>query len=142
MINKKIMGLAQLIKNHLHINREKIDLPFIYDFPKNSCEIASIVLGLSIIRVCQKSNLYIISGYCKNSDEYHYWLESDDLIIDITCSQFLNIEDVCFSPETYPLSKKYNNIEKVIFKNYINSNDLYLLNIDAINKVIINAIHT
>ncbi len=71
-----------------------------YDFPKNWCELAAIVLARQVARTFEVSDVSICHGY---SEEYgnHFWVRVLDAYeIDITLDQFdfTNKPVLCYSP--------------------------------------------
>lgn len=74
-------------------------------YPKDYCEESSIILN-SILKKEGIENFKLTRG-TNIDNKYHFWLESDSLIIDITAHQFESISApiILVSKNEYPLNK-------------------------------------
>ena len=57
-------------------------------FPQNCCVITSHLLARYLIRYCEVNRAVSIVHGAHPKDGWHFWVEVDDLVIDITSDQF------------------------------------------------------
>ena len=72
-----MIELAKNVRAYLLENKDSIELPFIYKFPKDCCETTSIVLAAAIQKHHPENNAQVSIAYDRNNDEWHYWLETE-----------------------------------------------------------------
>ena len=80
------------------IDFESKRIPFIHDFPNNCCEHASYLLGATLKEVYPHENISLLAG--KYLNQTHYWLSTDQLIIDITINQFFLYKNPVYAQKT------------------------------------------
>lgn len=88
-----------------------IDAPFLYSYPYSCCDIISTHLSF-ILKY--KYDVRIAKAYNKNNDEWHYWLEMEGLVLDLTAHQFpqYNAPLICLIPS--PLERQFKDVERVL----------------------------
>lgn len=123
-----VMILAEKVYSFFCQYKDKIDLPWFSGFPKNCCEGASVFLGKAIKEAIPNSNIFYVKGESLDGDS-HYWIEVNDLVIDITIEQFEGISSPVYSVVNHPLSNKFKTTQKIdintAFKEYDGTNDTY-----------------
>jgi hypothetical protein len=79
----------------------------IQTFPRNYCEEVSSIL-LSILEEEEYSNFKMMRG-TNTDDAHHFWLESENSIIDLTAHQFDDINEPfkLIDKSVYPLNKEF-----------------------------------
>jgi hypothetical protein len=115
-VSRKVRQLFELAK-------EDIELPFFSTFPKNSCEGASIFLGMILKEKYPTARIDYVKGYSKNRG-MHFWLEVDGKVFDVTADQFPQIESPIWAAEYHPLSEMYPNVERVEINKAFELSDL------------------
>lgn len=72
---------------------------FSSNFPINACKHASMLLCYHLFKKDYNKPLFLVFGVSKtrNGEVGHWWIESEDLLIDITADQFNLIEDCVLS---------------------------------------------
>lgn len=66
----------------------KIEAPFIHGFPQSCCELISVHLGLMLEKANPHQKVQVVKAYNRSSDEWHFWVEVDSLVLDLTAHQF------------------------------------------------------
>ncbi|EUM14997.1 hypothetical protein L465_00768 [Enterobacter sp. BIDMC 29] len=100
--------------------------PVISDFPVMSCKLTSMLLSYHFLQLCPELVIKGISASTGKDDHItHYWLEINDIVIDITGDQYNIIDDKELNkkiinsrpfPAVYVAHKKDSYLHK-IFKN-------------------------
>ena len=103
--SKKIRILFDTVKGG-------IDLPGFNNFPKNSCEGAALFLGAILKKHFPSSPILYVKGE-DNNGASHYWLESENLIYDITADQFTQLQEPIFGESKQPLINLFPILTKV-----------------------------
>jgi len=95
-------------------NRAKgdIDLPGFNNFPNNSCEGAALFLGAVLKKYFPSSPILYVKGE-DNNGASHYWLESENLIYDITADQFTQFQEPIFGESEQSLIELFPILTKV-----------------------------
>ncbi len=83
-------------------------------FPKNSCEGASIVFAHIVSNRYPSCKVELVEGYDHQNDDRHYWVLVDDLVYDLTCDQFNGFSNTIIGGTSNPLTKGYSDLK--IFK--------------------------
>jgi len=102
-----VYEFSKIVREIFLENKENIDLPFFYSFPKNSCESASYFLAALLAQKFSGKEFFVVHGYKHSSDEHHYWVEVDGRVIDITADQFSNIREPIYGADCHPLEGKF-----------------------------------
>jgi hypothetical protein len=92
--------------------RSRDRLPFVHSFPANSCEITSYLLAVVLAEKYGDSVVKLVAGYNRARNEWHFWIELEGVVVDITAAQFPGFfgELVCQRPS--PFEKIYTEIER------------------------------
>jgi hypothetical protein len=88
---EKLIKLAKSLRTIFEERHKELDIPFFYNFPKNSCEGASMFFGHIAKVMCPEMNISIVKGFrvFEEDDEgYHFWVEINNRIFDLTSDQF------------------------------------------------------
>ncbi len=122
------MILAEKIYSFFCQYKDEINLPWFSSFPKNCCESASIFLGKAIKEAIPDSDIFYVKGESVDG-ESHYWLEVNNLVVDITIEQFEGESSPIYSAGNHPLSDEFKVSRKVeintAFKEFDRTNDTY-----------------
>ncbi len=111
-MNETLNHLAEQTRAYLEAHRETLDLPFLHSFPKNCCEIASLVLGY-ILKDAHPSIEFIVVKADRPGHGKHFWLEAEGKIFDITADQVDGISSPVFGDTFVPLPlREYEIYEK------------------------------
>lgn len=132
-MKNEIFTLADKTKQYLISQRETLDLPFINNFPFSCCEISSLILGKIINEICKNKDILLVEGYDRENDEYHFWLEVDSVVVDITSNQFSTDHKGCGAREY--VENKFSDTEKTLFSDVILNNALMVNNHEKIQHV-------
>lgn len=114
MINIDIMRKGIFAANKLIIeNAHQIEAPCLHSYPKNCCEVISKHLALVLEAKLPNSQVRVARAYRRSSDEYHFWIEVDHIVLDVTAHQFIQYSAplVCFMPS--PLEGYFNDVERL-----------------------------
>jgi hypothetical protein len=65
-----------------------VDLPFMHDFPKNCCEVASSLLACALQEKYPNATITCVAGFSEKSCEQHHWIMINNILIDPTIHQF------------------------------------------------------
>lgn len=88
-IKKEAVKIRELIEN---CDKENTSL-VIDCFPIMSCKISSMLLSYHFLKLWPELVITGVSAATGKDDHItHYWIEIDDIVIDITCDQY-NITD-------------------------------------------------
>lgn len=92
---EEVTFIRQKIESITAVNR----CFFSSDFPINACKHASMLLCYHLFRNGYNKALFLVFGVSKMRDGEvgHWWIESEDNLIDITADQFNLIEDSALS---------------------------------------------
>lgn len=133
-MKNEIFTLADKAEQYLMSQRATLDLPFIHNFPFSCCEISSLILGKIINDAFNNKDILLVKGYDRENDEYHFWLEVDSVVVDITSSQF-SANHKGFDAREH-VENKFSDTEKILFSDVILNNELMVNNHENIQYVI------
>ncbi|MGR5465227.1 hypothetical protein ACPV5G_20015 [Photobacterium damselae] len=94
MIN--IHDEAKWVRHKIESNSNKsLYHPFGCDFPLDACKHASMLFCYHLTRKGYTKPMFLVMGISKKrgGEVSHWWVESDDILIDITADQFNLIDD-------------------------------------------------
>lgn len=88
-------------------------LPYVHSFHKGSCELVSAFLAVAIADKYRDSLVTVARAYSRASNEWHFWVEVGDLILDATTHKFTEYKHplVCARPS--PLEVRFPDIERL-----------------------------
>ncbi|MET3177847.1 UNVERIFIED_ORG: hypothetical protein ABIC43_000986 [Variovorax guangxiensis] len=95
-------------------DQDAIDLPFIGTYPKNCCESVSTILAAVLAARYPESTVRLVEGYSREKNNYHFWVEVDDQVLDATAHQFAAYPASFVCPVPSPLAMEYPDIEREI----------------------------
>ena len=90
-----------------------IRAPFIHSFPQNCCELISVHLGITLEKKKYHDKVQVVKAYNSHSDESHFWLEVDNLVLDLTAHQFGQYSGPLVCPKPSPLEIFFPDIERI-----------------------------
>lgn len=99
-------------RDHQMLN--DLSFPFFFQFPKDSCQSASIFFGTCLQQLFPSVVVKIVRGTTRGDDVYHhYWVEVDNKIYDLTLDQFepwlgskfKGVSKPIYSEKKHPLAK-------------------------------------
>jgi len=115
--------LAEETRAYLEAHRETLDLPFLHSFPKNCCEIASLVLGYVLKDAHPNMEIMVVKAD-RPGHGMHFWLEAGGRIFDITADQVEEISSPVFGGAFIPLPlQEYEVYEKTEIGQELESHD-------------------
>ncbi|WP_080157527.1 hypothetical protein [Photobacterium piscicola] len=101
-----MINLSKCIRIFCETYKDEIDMQGFRSFPKNSCQGASILLGMMLKEKYPSSQVIYVKG--EDTNNYcHYWLEVDGFIFDITADQFDEVELPIYGEISQPLLTKF-----------------------------------
>ena len=106
-----MIEFAKSVRHVFENNKDTIDLPFLYDFPINSCEAVSTYFAFLVMEEFPQASVKVVHGW-NNDDEHHYWVEIDGLVYDITADQFPEVSQAYYGLSANPLLSIFNQTEK------------------------------
>lgn len=87
-------------------------LPFIHSFPKNCCEITSAILAAALSIKYPTETVLVIKGE-NISNNYHFWIKINILIIDLTAHQFQGHRGPILCENYNPLEIEFTNTNQI-----------------------------
>ncbi|MDQ9205881.1 hypothetical protein QBS70_16380 [Cronobacter sakazakii] len=91
-----------------------LSFPFFFEFPKDSCESASVFFGVCVKQIFPNADVKIVHGTTRGqSDYHHYWVEIDKKTYDLTLDQFQdsqnsgNVFSPMYSKQKHPLANLF-----------------------------------
>ncbi|HHR6573946.1 TPA: hypothetical protein ACS8DH_001394 [Providencia alcalifaciens] len=84
----KLASDLREILERTHTKLDSMGFPHFSDFPVNSCQGGSILLGLEASQNFSTSKVEIVLGSTRKRDVHHYWVEIDNKVYDLTIDQF------------------------------------------------------
>lgn len=89
------------------------NLPYVHSFPKNSCELVSAFLAVAIEDKYNGSLVRVAKAYCCANNEWHFWIEVGDMVLDATAHQFTAYQHPLVCPRPSPLEVRYPDVERL-----------------------------
>ncbi|MCX2760075.1 hypothetical protein OQJ65_17210 [Vibrio sp. Sgm 22] len=129
-----MINLAKCLRNYLEENSNNIELPFIHKFPRDCCEVTTLILSLAISKNKLNSTYVVAKGYDRANDAWHYWLESEERIIDITADQFGR--SLLFGSNDNWNHSKFSDYELIDPLEFVSNNEIFLSNIKEFARVV------
>lgn len=129
-----MINLAKCLRAYLEENSNNIELPFIHKFPRDCCEVTTLIFALAISKNKLSSTYVVAKGYDRANNAWHYWLESEGNIIDITADQFGR--DLLFGSSENWNHKKFSNYELIDPIKFVSNNEIFLSNINEFGRVV------
>ena len=135
-LGESMIELAKKVRAHLMENKDNIQLPFIHNFPKDCCEITSIVLSAVIQKHLPENDIQVSIAYDRYNNEWHYWLEKESEVIDITADQFDSINQPIYGTQDSFILDKFNDIDRKSVNEFLDTNDIYKNNNQEVSRVV------
>jgi hypothetical protein len=105
--------LARTTRRYLKTNCKNLDLPFVHRFPVSCCEITSLLLGKILTDEFPMKKVVFVKGTNTSKYEMHFWIEVDDLVLDITADQFENIDSFVIGVLPEIIINRFDEVEKI-----------------------------
>ena len=129
-----MINLAKCLRNYLEENSNNIELPFIHKFPRDCCEVTTLIFSLAISKNKLDSTYVVAKGYDRGNDAWHYWLESEEKIIDITADQFGR--SLLFGSSDNWNHSKFSDYELIDPLEFLSNNEIFISNIKEFARVV------
>ena len=85
--------------------------PYVYGFPKNSCEFASAFLASALTEKYNGASVSCVTGKNPKNSQMHFWVEVEDIVIDPTAHQFDQYDQPFISRTPHPLQVDFSELE-------------------------------
>ncbi|MFA6040957.1 MAG: hypothetical protein WC733_05610 [Methylophilus sp.] len=109
---KKLIEYAKNVRLFFEREKETIELPFFYSFPKNSCEGASCILARLFMEKFPELCVEVIHGKNETDTENHFWVEVDGYVYDITGDQFDEITSPVYGQARHPMAHHFSSTKR------------------------------
>ncbi|MDE9569610.1 hypothetical protein [Xenorhabdus bovienii] len=114
-----LVKLATDIRKIFEQEHQKINdmgIPFFYSFPINSCQGTSVFLGMVAQQFFPDADIKIVLGGDRKNEDFHYWLEIDKKVYDLTVDQFISWMDKQYNCPDKPIyAEKKHPLAKYFF---------------------------
>lgn len=109
------LDIRAVFERH-HELLDDLSFPFFSQFPTNSCQSASVFLGICLQQLFPEKTVKIIHGTTRGDDNYHhFWVEVDKKVYDLTLDQFQSwlggrfdgISKPIYSEKKHPLANYF-----------------------------------
>lgn len=126
----EIKSLAHRYRSVYEKFHNELEIPFFSGFPKNCCEGASFFFGYCISTLFPRNDVEIIKGVRQYNGhtEYHFWIEVDGLIYDLTADQFNCTSLPVIGEVNHPLHNQFKECQRESVKSYF----LYYIGIKGV----------
>lgn len=88
-------------------------LPFVHSYPRGSCEIVSAVLAQALQQKYKEAPVQVAMGYDPQLNEWHFWVEIGEIIVDATAHQFAKYQGPLVIRRPSPLEDEYPHVERI-----------------------------
>lgn len=113
--------LNLLVEKAAHIANEffenergnETELPYLWSFPTNCCEVTAAFLGLAFEQTLPGRHVWVAKAYNRNTNNWHFWVEVEDFVVDITAHQFPAYSEILVCPRPSPLESDFPDVERV-----------------------------
>jgi hypothetical protein len=92
---------------YLENNHKILNLPFVSQFPHNSCETSSLILGKVLTTVLSLQSIFFVAATNSRKFEMHFWIEVNHSIFDITADQFEGVSGPLYGQESRIISNRF-----------------------------------
>ena len=107
--------LSEVFQKAIHYFERLKDaraIPFISNYPCNSCETTSSLLACAIQTLSPGLSVLVVKGTQPSSNEMHFWVEAEGIALDPTAHQFPEYDAPIFKTIPNPLQEKFSVIER------------------------------
>jgi hypothetical protein len=116
-------------------------LPGFHSFPMNSCERAAALLAVAFRRKYPLAYVTLVRGRNSATDEMHFWVEIDEMVVDPTAEQFEGYSSPLVCERPSPLEKAFPRDEVILDPELLtdlpwNSNSCWSAALDALCRAI------
>lgn len=142
---ENINTLAEIIRLIYEQDHKSLDIPFFKHFPENCCEGASFFFGYIAQEMFPDKTIEIIKGRRVRSGhiEYHYWIECQNQIFDLTADQFKNINAPAYGISLHQKHLGFKEIQREFIschllyyiENCVEAERLFLIKNTIVNKI-------
>ncbi|MEI8706639.1 hypothetical protein [Pseudoalteromonas sp. B62] len=129
-----MINLAKCLRSYLEVNHNNIELPFIHKFPHDCCEVTTLILAIAASKNKLNSKYLIAKGYDQANDIWHFWLEDEGSIIDITADQFGR--ELLFGITEDWNHKVFSDYELIDPVKFVSSHEMLISNINELSRVV------
>ncbi|MVF14910.1 hypothetical protein FT643_22500 [Ketobacter sp. MCCC 1A13808] len=92
-----------------------VEIPFFWQFPRNCCESASILLSESVLLVYPEKQIYFVRSRLDST--IHIWIEIDDLVFDVTLDQFEKYDAPVIGGDKVMHHNRFDECESILYEN-------------------------
>ena len=129
-----MIKIAKQLRAYFEKNNQNIDLPFIHKFPDSCCEVTTLALAFAISKNKLSCTYLVGKGYDRDNDIWHFWIEADGCITDITADQFG--KELLFSSKDNWVHKKFADYELIDPIKFVSSSNIFTENFEAFVRIV------
>lgn len=130
------IDLAQRTRIFFEENHRNLNLHFISNFPHNSCETSSLLLGKVLFDTFPQKHIFFVVGTNSSKFERHFWIEVQKRTFDITADQFENITKPIYGKTSQIITNRFDNIQKVPINEALNENKFATSRVEEFNQIV------
>ncbi|WP_298916767.1 hypothetical protein [uncultured Roseobacter sp.] len=93
--------------------RKDLDSPFVHSYPRGCCELVAVHLGSVLENENPHKEVQIVRAYNRNSNDWHYWVEMGNMVLDLTAHQFEQYREPLICAKPSPLEVRFPDIERI-----------------------------
>ena len=112
MTEQQLSEIFQKAIHYFERLKEARAIPFIGNYPCNSCETTSSLLACAIQKLSPGLDVLVVKGTQPSSNEMHFWVEAEGIALDPTAHQFSEYDAPIFKAIPNPLQEKFSVIER------------------------------
>lgn len=109
----QLASWAQCAQDFFSKSNNIAGLPFVHSYPRSSCEVVSALLALTLQRRHKESSIEVAMGYNRTNNEWHFWIEVGNTVVDATAHQFPQFQEPLVTSRPSPLEVNYPDIERL-----------------------------
>ncbi|AEI93861.1 hypothetical protein [Roseobacter litoralis] len=94
-------------------HRKDLESPFIHGYSEGCCELIAVHLGSVLQAANPDKEVQVVRAYNRQFGDWHYWVEMENLVLDLTAHQFEQYQRplVCAKPNL--LEDRFPDIERI-----------------------------
>lgn len=104
---EKVSNIAKQVRKIFVEEKDDLNIPFFYSFPKNCCQGASCFFALILQDTCPDKTIMVVHGTDEDEPEHHFWVEVEGLVYDLTADQFENVLYPVYGSQKHPLNHRF-----------------------------------
>ncbi|MFY0619125.1 hypothetical protein [Shimia sp.] len=93
--------------------RMDLDSPFAHSYPRGCCELVAVHLASVLENENPDKEVQIVRAYNRSSDDWHYWVEMGNIVLDLTAHQFEQYQEPLICAKPSPLEVCFPDIERI-----------------------------